>query len=150
LFRRQIGELALHLALAGDVVLPQRSSYPEVQQPREAVNAHEHVVGRDIAVNQSQRLAGLAARCVGCPEAQEHAVHDAQGNAAGHGAVGVAKLEQLRQGYPLDIVHDDVQLAVLVEQIQGLNHVGMLYPSHDPGLVEKAGHQLGVLSQMTP
>ena len=76
------------LAAAGLLKAARRLGDAEVEDARDAVGADEHVLRRDVAVDEPERRAVLAARLVGRVKAAERAGEDRDGDVRRH-AVGM-------------------------------------------------------------
>ena len=87
----------------------------EVEDARDAVDADEDVLRRDVAVDDAERLAALVRRLVRRVEAVERAAHDARPTIARRACAPprsrVARTSR-ESDSPCDVLHDEEELAV--------------------------------------
>ncbi len=78
LLRRQEVELAFDHVQLGAARIDRRQGDAEVDQAHAAVEAHQHVLGADVAVDDAQAAAALVTDIVGEGQREEDLAHDPQ------------------------------------------------------------------------
>ena len=122
----------------------------EVQHPGHPVDADHDVLGRDVPVDDVQRPPGLAGRLVRgvqpVQHAGDHADRDRRGDAR---ARAPARSDQPRQRLAVDVLHDQQQLAVVDrDHVQRSDHVAVLDPGRQAGLVQEHRHEIRITSEL--
>ena len=144
LLGRHVRELALDDALVlGDVARPCDA---EVDDLHRAVPRHQHVLRRDVAVDDLQRIAELVGLLVRVVEALAELLHDVRGQAVRDAAALLgAVLQQAEQVEALDVLHrQEVGVADRAE-VEHLDDVRVVEAERDLGLVDEHRDELPAL-----
>jgi hypothetical protein len=127
LLGRHVRQLALHLAVVGDLQPALRFGDPKVCDPGDTVLADHDVLRRDIAVHDPQRRAGLTHRLVRRMKPSQHLPHDADR----HGNRNLLPTTlrgspQALQGFAPHVFHDEKNFTRLRNDVERRYHVGVL------------------------
>ncbi|HQP38380.1 MAG TPA: hypothetical protein PLI95_24515, partial [Polyangiaceae bacterium] len=149
LFGSEVIQLAFDLAVLRGLHAIGRSCHTEVHETGDTVGAHEHVLGRDVAVHEAERASFLVERFMRCVEPVEHADDDGDDAIERSGRADLAAaLQEERQGLTAHEVHDEEQLAVHGDHVEHRHDVGVLHAGREAGLVDEHGHELGVVGEL--
>jgi hypothetical protein len=96
-------------------------------------------------VHDAERLASLAPRLVRFVQAAERVRDDRADDSDGDGRLARLRLaENARERRAVHVLHDDEELAVLRDDIERLDDVGVPYARHEARLVEEHGEEVRV------
>ena len=137
LLGRHVARLALDDAGVGDLDARRRLRDAEVDEPRDAVGAHEDVLRRDVAMDDAERRAVLVARLVRRVEAEEHRLGDRGGDLRRASALRVARSRTSASGEAVHVLHDEVEIALRLDDVEDRHHVRVAHPGGEARLVEE-------------
>jgi hypothetical protein len=102
-------------------------------------------VRRHVAVHDAARLAGVSAELVRGVEAARRVRDDARRDGMGDGApFARARSTQPRERLAVEQLHDEIEDAVVLAEIEDLRHVGMFDARRDLGFGEKHALEAGI------
>jgi hypothetical protein len=140
LLGRHVTVLALEragLALVGALRI-ERPGDAEIDQLDVAAHRQQHVGGRDVAVDDAERLARLVGEAVGVVERVEDLVDDPRRELRLDPAVPDRVLAEQREDVDaVDVLHRDEELIVDLAELEGLGDLGMDEPRGELGLVDE-------------
>ena len=100
-------------------------------------------------MDEPERLALLALRVVGGVQAFERARDDADGVARRHPLAALACLpHEPRERLSGDVLHDEEQLAVVRDDVERRDDVGVPDARREPGLLEEHRDEVGILREV--
>jgi hypothetical protein len=122
---------------------------PEVEHLHLAGVADHDVVGADVAVHDTQRLAIVVVLAMGVREPGRRLVGDVRGDDRRKGIADVAHgMEQPHQVDALDQLHRQVERAVDLAEVEDLDDVGVIERQRDLGLVDEHPHELALVGEV--
>jgi hypothetical protein len=99
---------------------------PEVQKASDPVAADQDVFGRDVAMDDAERLSCLALGVVNGLEALQDAASDGDRDGGRHRLPPLlAARDQLLQALALHELHHHQKIALLLDHVEGGHHVGV-------------------------
>jgi hypothetical protein len=114
----------------------------EVGDLHRAVEADQHVVRREIAVDEADGAARAVLGLVDVRQRLQHPVGDVEADRHRHaGRGGVGPIEQGREAAPVHVLHRDVVDPVHLAVVEAAHHVLMVDVDHDLRLVAEAVHE---------
>ena len=127
---------------------PRRLGDAEVQHLDLAVEQHEHVVRRDVAVHEVQRRSVVVAQLVrGVQTRQrlrEHAQMQWQRRLLGRAH------QHRRQRLPLEVLHDDARAPFVLTDLEDVDDVGVRQTRRDARFFQEHLQELGLAQQLAP
>jgi hypothetical protein len=149
LLGRHVGELALEDARRGVDHLVGGLGDAEVDQLHVPVAREQHVVRRDVAVDDLERPARGVLRGVRVVEAAGDLHPDAQRELEGNLVAGSHRaLHQVAQIAPLDPLHRDEPGALGLAELEDAHDVGVEQPRGDPHLLQQQAEEARVFDQV--
>ncbi len=111
----------------------------EVDQLDRALVGDQHVLRRDVAVHEAERLAVGADARVRVVQAAQHVGDDAAAPAPSGGrlSASVGLADDPAQVLAVHVLHGDEVLIAQLAQVEDLHHVRVVEPRRDPRLVEE-------------
>ena len=144
LLGRHVRDLALELAGARLLETHGSLRHAEVEEPRHAVGADDDVLGGHVAMDDLERLTVGVRRLVDGVQCVQRGDDDPADDRNGHWDVLLAgSAHQLADGLALDVLHDETQVVVGADHIDGAHDVAVLHAARERELVEKHRDQLG-------
>jgi hypothetical protein len=144
LLRRHVRELALHLTVAGLVQPAPRLGDAEVEDARDAVGPDEHVLWRDVAVDDTEGALLFVGGGVGRAEAREQVERDRDRDPRRDPLPRRPRAaHEAPERLALHVGHDGVDAIVRVHQVEDRDDVGVGHPRREASLVEEHAHDLG-------
>ena len=147
-----LGAHVAHLPLVGsalgEVALEARLGDAEVGDLHEALVGEEDVGGGDVAMDDGERLTDGAGGVVGKVEAAEDLNGDVDGDGDRDAELGAgAGCEEVEEVFAGDILHGDEVLPLDLSEVVDLDHVGVVEPDGDTGLVDEHADEVGVFCE---
>jgi hypothetical protein len=138
LLRGHVRGLALERPFGqlGDV--GHRARDAEVAELHLALERHQHVGGRHVAVHDAERVALVVRAAVRVVQRLEHLQHDVEAELRGQPDLLLRQLaEELRDVEALDVLHRDEEPTLLAAEVEGLHDVAMRQPRRELGLADE-------------
>jgi hypothetical protein len=139
----ELGREVAGLALDQPVV--DRRPHPrhaEIDQLHRAGVEDDHVAGRDVLVDQLERVAGEAVQLVRRVQAGGAVGDDAGGRERIQPVEAARRAQHRRQRLALEVLHRDEERAVLLAEVVDVDDVRVLHQRGDPRLLEQHVRQL--------
>ncbi len=147
--RRHVSDLALQLALGGRVAFLVELGDTEVHDPREAVDPHQDVLRRDVAVHEPDVTATIVAEVVGGLQAGERVKANTHRERRREPRATLLRAgEELGQRGALDVVHHQRDLVTADLHVADVDHVRVADRRGQRGLGEQLRAELGVVEQV--
>ena len=141
-----VRELSFDLAVACGVHPAEGLGHPEVDDAGDAVEADEQVLGRDVAVHERERSPVLAGGFVRRMQAAQGLADDRRRDR--HRDVFACRPRQTGERFAEQVLHDEEQLAVLGDDVEGRYDVGVTDPGGQARFVEEHRDELGVFGEL--
>ena len=146
---RHVRHLALHLAFARAARAPGGLRDAEVEEARDAVRSDDDVLGRDVAVDDAERVPGRIRGVVRGVEAEEHAVRDAHRDVARALLAGLrARLEEACERLAVHVLHDEQELVIDRDDVDDRHHVRVPDALAEARLLEEQRDELGIAREL--
>ncbi len=146
---RGIRELALEAPGVGRGGPAPRVRDAEVGYSREPIDADEHVVRRDVSMNQLERVALGVRESVRCAEARERVGDDAEHDRRRQRRLALAREhDELREVHAVDVVHDEEVAFGGAADVERRDDVRVPDSRGEPGLVEEHADELGIVREV--
>jgi hypothetical protein len=144
-----VTDLALDLARRGGAAA-QRGGFghAEVHDLGHAIEGDQQVLRRHVAVNQAYQLASLVPQFVSCVQPGTGVHGDAGGDGGGHAPGTLGGLHQQIEGHTLDPLHDQVEDAVLLAEVERLDGVRVTDLRRELRFVQKHLLELSFFTQL--
>jgi hypothetical protein len=146
---RHVSDLPLHQPGARLAQARRGLGDPEVGEARDAVDPHQDVLRREVAMHEPDRRAGLVAQLVGGVQAVQRVDEDAQGHRRWRthtSALGGA--EQPDERGALDVLHHQAHVRPILGGVEDGHHVGVTDPRRQIGLLHQIAGEPRRLAQV--
>ncbi|MFO0742019.1 MAG: hypothetical protein U0270_39340 [Labilithrix sp.] len=152
--RREVGELSEDRLVLGRRRDARTGSYardPEVRDARDPVHVDEHVVRGDVAMDDLEGRTIWPGRPVGSVETVEDAREDRRRDAWRNARLLFAQDgEDAIEGDAADVLHDDEQIVLRRDDVEGLDDVRMVQEAGEARLLQQQLDDLGVTHELGP
>ncbi len=129
--------------------LPDEAGDAEVEELHLALEAHHHVVGRDVAVDEVEPRPVGSTAGMGVAESAEEVRGDVEGERQGHRSpVAPKRLVQPREVAPEHVLHCDVVVRPYLAEIEDLYDVGVAEAGTDLRLPDEHRHEPWIVRQI--
>jgi hypothetical protein len=123
--------------------------YSEVEESRYSVRSYEHVLRGNVAVDEVQALAAVVRRLVSGVQALKHPAHDPDADERRDPFTALPQVpNQLNEGDPSHVLHDEEDLVVLLDDVERGDHVGMCDTGSQPSFVEEHLYEVWVAREL--
>jgi hypothetical protein len=149
LLGRHVPDLPLERPVARAVLAVASLRDPEIEHARDPILANEHVLRRDVAVNDAERVPRFAHGLVRGVQAVERVADDRRRDSQRRrrGSTVGLEVKEARERLSGDVVHHDEELAGVGDHVERRDDVRVADARDDAGLVHEHRGEVRILCQ---